>query len=76
MENKMSDICEICGEKFKNGRVKSNHVRWKHKNNDKYLISSLYGTRAQRMERKVLSLMIFGLRFHCLIEHIVHLAVQ
>lgn len=23
--------CEICNEEFENGRVKSNHVRWKHK---------------------------------------------
>lgn len=33
----MSNICEICGEVFDNGRIKSNHVRWKHKNNKKYL---------------------------------------
>jgi len=27
----MSKICELCGEEFRSGRVKSNHVRWKHK---------------------------------------------
>ena len=24
-------ICNICGEEFENGRIYSNHVRWKHK---------------------------------------------
>jgi hypothetical protein len=27
--------CNICGEQFDNGRVYSNHVRWKHKTNGK-----------------------------------------
>jgi hypothetical protein len=47
----MSNICEICGEKFKNGRIKSNHVRWKHKDNSKYL-SKLHNSAIKREERK------------------------
>lgn len=31
----MSYTCEICGEIFENGRVKSNHVRWKHRYTDR-----------------------------------------
>lgn len=31
MTKKDTSICEICGEKFDSGRIKSNHVRWKHK---------------------------------------------
>lgn len=29
--NKYMKQCNICGEQFENGRVYSNHVRWKHK---------------------------------------------
>jgi hypothetical protein len=28
--------CEVCGETFLNGKIKSNHVRWKHKSAEFY----------------------------------------
>jgi len=31
MKQKKIKICSICSERFENGRVYSNHVRWKHK---------------------------------------------
>lgn len=31
----MSNKCDICGEEFSNGRVKSNHVKWKHSTKEK-----------------------------------------
>lgn len=47
----MSNICEICGEVFDTGRIKSNHVRWKHKDNSKYL-SKLSDISTVRLENK------------------------
>jgi hypothetical protein len=32
----MNIECSICGENFSNVKLKANHIRWKHKNNDLY----------------------------------------
>ena len=56
-------ICKKCGESFENGKIKSNHVRWKHGNLEKYK-QSIQTSMIKRIENTLGKLNNFDVECH------------